>query len=844
MAEQVLTQCTVGGPVKVTVKDGKITRMRPIMFDETDKGGWTIEARGKKFSDPRMTTINPYVVAERMRVYSENRIKYPLKRKHFDPKGERHPELRGKDEYVRISWDEALDLVAGEIKRIRETYGAAAITAMASSHHNWGLLFYKMGPYPRFYNLMGYTELLDNPDSWEGWHWGAVHAWGYYWKLGHCDNFDILQDGLKNTEQVLFWAVDPNTSAGGYCAQDTVIWRHWLKELGIQCTFIDPWCNFTAAHVGDKWIAPRPGTDAALAEAVAYVWLKEDTYDKFFVENRTHGFEEWKQHILGNGEDKTPKTPQWAARICDVPAHTIKALAREWASKKTMLACGAMYGTSGACREAYATEWARLMVLLMAMQGLGKPGVNVWGGVAMGAPLDFNFKMPGYASAGWDAFATVAKKPAFPGVNKVTQKVWRLNLPECILSPPVKWVGEGFCGQYFDQQFKPFTYPEPGPNGAEIKMIHRHGGSFISTMTETNRWVRMYQSPKLEFVVMQDCHWQSETRFGDVILPASTNFEHSDISEWTAPGGYGHGNAGTNHRVMIYQHKCIEPLWESRPDWEIYKALADRLGFLEEYAEGNSEEDWIKKIFEYSDIKKYLTYEQFKKKGYFVVPLPDDYKPTVSNRWFYEGRPCDTPDPLNPNLGTPKAHLLATDTGKIEFVSESLKRFDPNDKERPPMPRYIPSWEGYDTKELVQKYPLQIVTSHVRFSYHTQHDNKNPWLDDIPVHRIKKEGYAWWPIRINPRDAEQRNLKDGDIVKVYNDRGGVLAITVVTERVRPGTVHSYQASAKFDPLEPGKAGSIDRGGVMNLLTPSRWVSKNAPGEAQNSCLVEICKWEA
>ena len=109
-------------------------------------------------------------------------------------------------------------------------------------------------------------------------------------------------------------------------------------------------------------------------------------------------------------------------------------------------------------------------------------------------------------------------------------------------------------------------------------MIHRHGGSFISTMTETNRWVKMYQSPKLEFVVMQDCHWQSETKFGDVILPATTPFEHSDISEWTAPGGYGHGNANTNHRVIIYQHKCIEPLWESKPDWEIYKGLGRETG--------------------------------------------------------------------------------------------------------------------------------------------------------------------------------------------------------------------------------------------------------------------------
>jgi molybdopterin guanine dinucleotide-containing S/N-oxide reductase-like protein len=845
MSEQVFTQCTVGGPVKVYVEDGKIVRMRPITFDDkVDGGNWTIDARGKKFSDPRRIHINPFIVAERMRVYSDNRIKYPLKRKHFDPDGERHPELRGKDEYVRISWDEALDLVAGEIKRIRQTYGPAAITAMSSSHHNWGMLFYKMGPYPRFYNLLGYTELLDNPDSWEGWQWGAVHTWGYYWKLGHCDNFDILEDALKHTEQIVFWSVDPNTSAGGYCGQDTMIWRHWIKELDIQCVFIDPWCNFTATHIGDKWIAPRPGTDAALAEAIAYVWITEGTYDKWFVENRTFGFEEWKQHILGKGEDNTPKTPRWASKICDVPVSTIIALAREWAARKTMLACGAMYGTAGACREAYATEWARLMVLLMAMQGLGKPGVNIWGGTAMGAPLDHSFKIPAYASYGWDAFGSVAKKPAYPGVNKVTQKVYRILLPEAILNPPIHWRGEGFCGQSVEQQFKPMTYPEPGPNGAEIRMIHRHGGSFISTMTDTNKWVRMYQSPKLEFVVMQDCHWQSETKFGDVILPASTNFEHADISEWSAPGGYGHGNAGTNHRVIIYQHKCIEPLWESKPDWEIYKALADRLGFLEEYAEGNSEEDWIKKVFNISDLKKYLTYEEFKKKGYFVVPLSRDYKPTVSNRWFYEGRPCDTPDTKNPLLGTPKAHLLATDTGKIEFVSQSLMRFDPDDKERPPMPRYIPSWEGYDTRELIGKYPLQLLTTHVRFSYHTHHDNNNPWLSDIPVHRIKKDGYAWWPVRMCQSDAAVRGINHGDIVKVYNDRAEVLGIAVITERVRKGVVHSYQASATYDPLIPGKPGSIDKGGCMNLLTPSRMVSKNAPGEAQNSCLVEICKWEA
>ncbi len=200
MAEQVLTNCTVGGPIFVHVKDGKITRVRPIVFDEKDGPSWTIEARGRIFSPPRKATLAPFTVAERARVYSENRIKYPLKRIDFNPQGDRHPEMRGKSGYERISWDEALDIVAGEMKRIRATYGPAAVTAMRSSHNNWGLFGYKMGAFGRFFELLGHTAMFDNPDSWEGWHWGAIHTWGFHWKLGFNEEYDLLEDALKNTE--------------------------------------------------------------------------------------------------------------------------------------------------------------------------------------------------------------------------------------------------------------------------------------------------------------------------------------------------------------------------------------------------------------------------------------------------------------------------------------------------------------------------------------------------------------------------------------------------------------------------------------------------------------------
>jgi molybdopterin guanine dinucleotide-containing S/N-oxide reductase-like protein len=833
MSEEILTNGTCGGLTRVYVKDGKITRIRPIVFAKTDAQTWTIEARGKKFIPPRKTTMMWFAAAERSRIYSESRIKYPYKRVDFDPKGKRNTQNRGKSGYERISWDEALDLVADEIKRIRKTYGPAAITASTSSHHNWGMLYYKQGPMARFFRTLGYTELWDNPDSWEGWHWGAVHAFGHFRSLGMAPTFDLLEDALKNCEMIVVWGNDPCSSGAGlYTGQDAVLHRYWLKDAGIKFIFIDPYYSPGAVSFADKWIAPRPGTDAAMAEAIAYVWLKEDTYDKFFIENRTLGFDEFKAQTLGK-KDGTPRTPGWASEITGVPAHDIVALAKDWAAKRTMLTPA---GFGGPCRTPYATEWARLLVYLAAMQGFGKPGVNFYNGCSGGTPSDREFQFPGYGSGWWDMFSVVAKKRS---ENKVTQKVYRLLLPDAVLNPPVRWLGEGFCAESLEQQFKPYLCPEPGPNGAEIKMVYRHGSSFISTMTETNRWVRMYQSPKLEFAVNQDCWWGSETRFSDVVLPACTNFEHADISEMGGVGGYGGGGGMGNYRILIYQNKCIEPLFESKPDYEIYTELAERLGIKEEYTEGNSEEDWIKKVYDKYNVAQFIAYEDLKKKGYFLIPMPKNYKPTYAHRWFYEGRPCDEPDPSNPRLGTDRANELATYSGKVEFVSQSLLTYFPDDEERPPLAKYIPSWED----PMAAKYPLQLISPHNRFSFHTNNDGTAPWLDEIPGHRVLKDGYPWWPIRLHPIDANARGIKRGDIIKMYNDRGTVLGIADVTERMKPGVVHSYEASRRYDPIEPGKPGSPDRGACVNQLTPSRMLSKNACGMVSNDVRVEISKWE-
>jgi len=827
----------VGGPISVHVKEGKIIRVRPLIIDENDLKPWKIEAGFKEFSPPRKVTIAPFVLTERQRLNSQDRIRYPMKRVDFNPHGERHQENRGKSGYVRISWEEASSIVAEEIRRVQSKYGKEAVTAITSSHHNWGTVGYKFSPFKRFFNMLGFTPILDNPDSWEGFHWGATHAYGYFWRLGCPEQYDLLEDALKNTQMVVYWSNDPDTTRSIYTGQETARWRLWLRERGIKQVFIDPFCNYTAAVLGDKWLAPRPGTDSALALAIAYTWVKEGTYDQEYISKRTLGFEKFAKYLLGE-TDGIPKTPEWASKECDIPARVIIALAREWGAKRTMLGCGTRGGWGGAGRQAYGTEWARLMVLLQAMQGLGKPGVNLWS-VAMGGPTDCNLFFPGYSDP--EASMATSIIARIHPVNPVQQKLYRILFPDAILNPPIQWTGDGFCGQSLEQQFTPHAYPLPGHS--EVKMFYRYGSSFLGTMTHTNKWIEAYQSPKLEFVVNQDCWWGGETGFADIVLPACTNLERLDISEWGSAGGYSmHGSIGANYRVLILQKKCVEPVGESLSDYDIFSLIADRLGFKEQFTENRTFDDWVKDIYNSTDFSRSFSWEQFYQKGYHVIPLPENYQPTPAYRWYYEGKACNTPDRRNPKRNTDKAHELSTYSGKLEFVAQSLLQHFPDDKERPPMPQYLPSWEGHSS-ELAKKYPLQIISPHPRFSFHTHYDKRGSWVSEIPGHRILKDGNYWQVVRIHSKDAESRSIKNGDLVNIFNDRGAVLGIAQLTERIRPGVVHCYESSSQYDPLEPGKPGSPDRGGCINLITPSRLLSKNAPGMAPNSCLVEIAKWE-
>jgi trimethylamine-N-oxide reductase (cytochrome c) len=186
---------------------------------------------------------------------------------------------------------------------------------------------------------------------------------------------------------------------------------------------------------------------------------------------------------------------------------------------------------------------------------------------------------------------------------------------------------------------------------------------------------------------------------------------------------------------------------------------------------------------------------------------------------------------------------LQTMSGKIEFVASSLTKMDVEDPERPVMgPQYIPSWEGHHTRDLYDKYPLQMVSPHPRFSFHTMGDSKESWINEVKDHRILVNGHRYWIMRVNTKDALDRGIKDGDLIRAFNDRGSVILAAQVTERVPPGTVHSYESCADYLPLgKPGE--SPDLAGCVNILTPKRHITPTSIAQAPNSCLIQVEKWK-
>jgi biotin/methionine sulfoxide reductase len=352
-------------------------------------------------------------------------------------------------------------------------------------------------------------------------------------------------------------------------------------------------------------------------------------------------------------------------------------------------------------------------------------------------------------------------------------------------------------GTTIDYNGQRITFPE-------IKLIYWCGGNPFHHHQDINRLVQAWQRP--ETVIVHEIAWTPTARYADIVLPATTTLERNDI-------------AASADRYMFAMHQAIEPVGEARNDFDIFADLAGRLGFRDEFTEGRTEMEWLRHLYEVArqqaarhDIER-PDFETFWEMGYIADPVPRHY------------------DFLSAYRADPEAKALRTPSGKIEIFSEKIASFGYEDC--PGHPMWIEPAEWLGSRKTNDK--LHLISNQPTRRLHGQ-------LDNGPASRASKvKGRE--PIWINPHDAAERGIVNGDVVRVFNARGACLAGAVVTDAMSRGVVQ-LQTGAWYDPDQPGQAGTLDRHGNPNVLTLDKGTSKLAQGPISQTTLVEIERWTA
>ena len=727
------------------VKDGTVVRMLPDQDPED--------------SFERMKAI-PCLRgrAQKWRVYSPERVKYPMKR----------VGKRGEGKFERISWEEALDTIANKMKEVKEKYGNEAFYYHYATGQIAGGIdnTYKgVGPIARLMHLFG----------------GYVNFYGTYSTACYSAALPLItamgsnsSDDLVNSRLVLL--VSDNglvTRAGG-----KGMGYHYLKakHAGAKFIVVDPVYNDTAIATEAEWVPIYPGTDNALIDAMAYVMVTEDLYDKDFMYTHAVGFFEhtlpagaprnssYMAYLMGLA-DGVKKTPEWAAPITGIPAERIVKLAREIATTKP---CAMIQGW-GMQRRAYGEQPVRALPILAAMTG--------------------NFGIKGGGTGTRPTGGTSISIGSFPaGQNPIKSTISVYMWPDFIER-----------GHEMTNGLRDLIKGAEKLN-ADMKFMWNWAGNCITNQhSDINGTVKMLEDDtKLEFIVTSEVVMTHSAKMSDIVLPDTTHFEAENITG---------GNAEGKSNFVLFNHKLIEPMYEAKDVLWVAEQLADRLGLGEEFREGHTtREDWLRDIVAVAQEKNedFPSYEEFKEIGYYKKTGGGGF---IAGKAFRED---------------PEANPLKTPTGKIEIYSPTLAALN-SPEEIPAIPKYIPEWEGV-SDPLREKYPLLMVGHHSVQRSHSTFDNVAA-LQEAHVQSL-------W---MNTLDAEARGIKNGDLVKIFNDRGVVRVPAYVTNRLRPG-VTTLPQGAWFTPDENG----VDIRGCVNTLTKYH-PTPFAKGNPQHTNLVQVEK---
>ncbi|MFC5183658.1 molybdopterin-dependent oxidoreductase [Actinomadura harenae] len=354
-------------------------------------------------------------------------------------------------------------------------------------------------------------------------------------------------------------------------------------------------------------------------------------------------------------------------------------------------------------------------------------------------------------------------------------------------------------GEVIDYDGRRLTLPE-------LRLVYWCGGNPFHHHQDLHRLARAWQAP--DTVVVHEAWWNTSAKFADIVLPVATSLERDDFA------------AGFSDPHIVAMPKVREPAGESRTDHQIFAALASRLGYEREFTESRSESEWVRHLYEQTRATlggdaALPSFEEFWRSS--TVALP----------------PLTGPFPGNfGDLRTdPRRSPLPTPSGRIEIFSEKIDSFGYDDCAGHPKWFEPEEWLRADRSD---RYPLHLISNQPASRLHSQYDNGGFSLDS------KINGRE--PATINPLDAASRGIADGMIVRVYNDRGSCLAGVVVSDDVMQGVIQ-LSTGAWWDPVQPGRSGTLDRHSNPNVLTADRPCSRLSQGPSALSALVDVERYD-
>lgn len=711
-------------------------------------------------------------------VHSKTRVRWPMVRKGlltspFSPHGR-----RGQDEFVRVSWDEALDLIHAQHQRIRASHGPSSIFAGSYGWRSNGVLHKASTLLQRYMSLAGgYTGHLGDYST------GAAQVIMPYVVGGN----EVYQQQtswplvLEHTEVVVLWSANPlNTLKIAWNASDEqgIAFFERLKHSGKKIICIDPMRSETAAFFGDnaEWLAPHMGTDVALMLGIAHTLWQNGWHDAAFLARCTEGYPVFERYLTGE-TDGVVKDADWAAAICGIDAAKIRELAALFHENRTILMAG-----WGMQRQQYGEQKHWMIVTLAAMLGqTGLPG----GGFG----LSYHFANGGNPTRRAAVLASMQAQVS--GGTDAVEKIPVARIVEALENPGAAYQHNGETRRFPD-----------------IRMIWWAGGGNFTHHQDTNRLIAAWQKPEL--VVISECYWTAAAKHADIVLPITTSFERNDL---TMTGDY-------SNQHMVPMKQVVAPRDEARNDFDVFADLSERLAAdgRSRFTEGKSEMQWLRTFYD-------IACQRGEQQG-VVLPAFETF---WANNQVIEMPESET----GANVvrfadfrRDPQAYPLKTPSGKIEIYSARIASYGYADC--PGHPTWLAPDEWHGSAQAGQ---LELLSSHPAHRLHSQLNYAR--LRELYTVAGRE------PVTLHPDDAKARGISSGDVVRVWNARGQVLAGAVVTPDIRPGVVCIHEGGW---PDLDDNAGGICKHGAVNVLTRDIPTSRLGNGCAANSSLVWMEKY--